>query len=354
MSSKQKVLFILKRREDYNEIIHSPKGLSTGLYNSASFVSQMLNDLGIPSRLEVATDNNCIDRLVSMHNPSHVIIEALWVVPEKFKVLTKLHPKVKWIVRIHSEMAFMSMEGMAMDWLAQYLDYPEVNLGINSPRMYREIALYLKVRNSWNTSTTSKRILFMPNYYPEDFVTKKIDRKKPHVDVSCFGAVRPLKNHLSQAHAALRFCTVVGKKLKFHINAGRIEMKGEPIVRNLREMFNQLKLAGHELVEHEWTERDEFLKLCSRMDIGMQCNFSETFNIVSADHISQGVPIVSSDEIPWASGTGNSNPTNTEEMASTLEFVYAYPRLNVLSNKSNLKKYVKNTKKTWGDLFSKI
>lgn len=57
-----KVLFILKRREDFNAVTHSHVGLSTGLYNSASFVHNMLTDQGVESNLDVAIDNNCIDR----------------------------------------------------------------------------------------------------------------------------------------------------------------------------------------------------------------------------------------------------------------------------------------------------
>ena len=74
-----RVLFILKRREDYNAVLHSHVGLSTGLFNSASFVNDMLNHSGIDSELEVAIDNNCIDRLVTRHQPDYCIIEALWV-----------------------------------------------------------------------------------------------------------------------------------------------------------------------------------------------------------------------------------------------------------------------------------
>ena len=59
-----KVLFILKRREDYNATTHSHIGLSTGLYNSASFMDTMLNDRGIESVLEVAIDNNHIENLM--------------------------------------------------------------------------------------------------------------------------------------------------------------------------------------------------------------------------------------------------------------------------------------------------
>ena len=79
-----KILFLLKRREDYNQSLHSHLGLSTGLFNSASFMDDMLNDEGVESYLEVVTDNNCIDKQVSKYRPTHVIIEALWVTPAKF------------------------------------------------------------------------------------------------------------------------------------------------------------------------------------------------------------------------------------------------------------------------------
>ena len=115
------VLFILKRKDNYNhERDGKHVGLSTGLFNSASFVSDMLNDNGIDSAMEVAVDNNCIDRLVSKHKPTFVVIEALWVVPQKFEVLQKLHPDVTWILRLHSEMPFMAGEGMAMNWIGEY------------------------------------------------------------------------------------------------------------------------------------------------------------------------------------------------------------------------------------------
>jgi hypothetical protein len=73
---KNKILFILKRREDYNPDKHSHVGLSTGLYNSASFMNNMLVDAGFESNLVVVTDNNDIDREVTKHKPTHVINAA--------------------------------------------------------------------------------------------------------------------------------------------------------------------------------------------------------------------------------------------------------------------------------------
>lgn len=347
-----KVLFILKRREDYNEIHHSPKGLSTGLFNSASFMVDMLKESNIGAEIEVAIDNNCIDRLVTKHKPSHVILEALWVVPTKMAILTKLHPNVRWIIRLHSEMPFMAGEGMAMDWLGDYVSFKNIDIGVNAPRMLSEIQTYLGTARRWDKETTNRRVFYMPNYYPQDYVKKKFNSDKHWVDVACFGAIRPLKNHMVQAVAALKFARSINKQLKFHINAGRIEMQGSPVLHNLKGFFQHLADEGHTLISHEWRPREKFLQLCSKMDIGMQCNFSETFNIVSADLISQGVPILGCSEIPWATRWFNADPTESDDICNKLIRIYKYPNLNVWLNQRNLDKYTNNTRDIWEQHFT--
>lgn len=337
-------LFILKRRPDFNPEKHTAKGLSTGLFNSATFMEEMLQTNGIEAGLEVARDNNDIDRMVHQYKPSHVILEALWVVPTKFAVLTKLHPKVKWIVRLHSELPFIASEGMAMDWLGEYLAYSQISIGVNAPRMLSEVRSYLRIKG---LKDLENRVFYLPNYYPLDVKSKKFEKNKDTIDISCFGAIRPLKNHLSQAVAALIFADKIGKKLRFHINSGRIEMKGDPIHNNLRGMFQQLHETGHEMVAHEWCPRDDFLKICAAMDIGMQCNFSETFNIVGADLITQGVPLLTSKEIPWAAAEWNGDPTDTSGMVNLLEKIYDDSGRNVLINQFYLKEYSVKSEKTW-------
>ena len=347
-----KVLFILKRREDYNALVHTHIGLSTGLYNSAMFVSDMLESLaahGVRSKLVVVTDNNDIDREVTKYRPTHVVIEALWVVPTKFDILQKLHPSVEWIVRFHSEMPFMANEGIAMDWMADYSRFQNVKLGINAPRMMREVKMYLKSVNP--QLDVDEKVIYLPNYYPPEFKYKKFNRNKEFIDIGCFGAVRPLKNHLTQAIAAIDFANMIGKKLRFHINAGRIEMKGEPLVHNLQGLFEQLADQGHQMINHQWTPREEFLVLCSQMDIGMQVSFSETFNIVGADLLTEGVPFIGSTEIPWLAGFAAANPVDSQDMMVKLYRTYCMPQLNVFLNKYKLTNYVNKTKNIWLEYF---
>jgi len=350
---KKRVLFILKRREDYNQEHYSNEGLTTGLYNSATFVKEMLQKKGLTSKLVVVIDNNDIDREVTEFKPTHVVIEGLWVVPEKFDILKQLHPTVNWIIRIHSNTPFLANEGVAFDWISKYSTKSKMLVATNAKQMNNELKLYVKGLYSLTPQKEENKIINLPNYYPEIFqAAKKINSNSSHIDIGCFGAIRPLKNHMAQAIAAVKFANNINKKLRFHINVGRIEQNGLSVYNNLKAFFNNLKSQGHELVEHPWMARNEFLQLCRSMDIGMQVSFSETFNIVAADFISQGVPVVSTNEIPWISSIYTASPTSTDDIAKILKRTYIQYSLNIYLNRSYLLSYVKKSKNIWLKYFS--
>jgi hypothetical protein len=108
---------------------------------------------------------------------------------------------------------------------------------------------------------------------------------------------------------------------------------------------------GHELISHTWTPREEFLLLCSQMDLGMQCSFSETFNIVGADLLSQGVPLVTSSEIPWHAPFFSAEPTESEQIYGALHRSYNFAKINICLNQYNLKSYTNKSRKIWLNYF---
>jgi len=348
--SSPRILFILKRREDFDPTKHTKEGMQTGLYNSASFVANMLTAANVVAKMVIVIDNNDIDREVSLFKPTHVIIEALWVVPSKFAVLTKLHPTVKWIIRLHSEIPFLAQEGLAFDWLGDYATFPQIIIAANAPRALREVRQFISMTHTWSEDTANERIVYLPNYYPQQYKTKEFNYDKDCIDIGCFGAVRPLKNHMLQAYGALDFAASVNKKLNFHINA-RIELKADAIVNSLKGMFQHLNKQGHQLIFHTWTPREEFLQLCQTMDIGVQVSYSETFNIVGADFISEGIPLVGSYELPWMHNAYKADPTNSEQIANILKEVYQRPQNNVFLNQTELTKYTNETENVWLSYF---
>ncbi len=336
MKKEKKVLFILKKRQTSHSNYSS---VSSGLLNSASFVSNMLNKNGIESNLVEVIDNNCIDREVTKYKPTHVIIEALWVVPSKFEVLTRLHPNVEWIIRLHSDISFLANEGIAMEWIYEYLKYPNVKVSANDLETNQNFEML-----------TNRDFVYLPNYYPVGFFNRNHPKNKckKTIDIGCFGAVRPLKNQLIQAVAAIDYADTYGKKLRFHINVKRIEGKGEPVLKNLRELFKNN--PGHELVEYDWLTHDEFIDVVQSMDLGMQVSFTETFNIVTADFVNNNIPVVVSKEIPWVNPLFFANPSKVNSIVKKMRIAFVFSKLKFL-NKIGLWLNSLNSEKIWTKYF---
>jgi hypothetical protein len=303
-----KVLFILKQNSygDYGDYGHYGYGYGarSGLYTSAKLVSDALNHAGIPSKIVCVTDNNNIDKEVFDYKPTVVIIEALWVVPEKFDILKKLHPHVRWVVRIHSEVPFLALEGLAIEWIKGYLSRG-VTVAFNSLESSNDFA--------------QPGVTYLPNIYPFVRNTVKLNQNKI-LRIGCFGAIRPMKNQLLQAMAAIRFADRVGMQMFFHMNTGRIEgWESINILTNIRALF-----AGsgqYKLVEHDWLKHEMFLELLGTMDIGMQVSMSESFNIVTADMVNVGIPVVVSEAIKWVDPVCQARPS-INSIVDTMEDVW--------------------------------
>lgn len=345
-----KLLFILKRRDQpyTGEHCYSKGGLSSGLLNSAKFVVEMLLAEGVHAKLVQVQDNNCIDREVSAYKPTHVIIEAYWVVPEKFEVLKRLHPQVTWIVRNHSEMPFLAQEGVAMDWTLEYLRRG-ILVAPNSEAMVRDVKTVAKATVG---EAVDELVVWLPNYYPLPKERSHFRLFKPGetLDVGLFGAVRPLKNQLLQAVAALEYAESRALRLRLHINATRVE-EGNNNLKNIRALFAHSHV--HELVEHPWCEHQEFLRLVSTMDVNMCVSFSETFCIVAADGVAMGVPTVGSNEIRWLSELSRAVPTDSKAIVWALECALNHARMGTLQhlNFKLLGENVEAARQRWLSLF---
>src|SRR5258708_6598119 len=119
-----RTLFICKKNHLYGFSQYCKK--NSGLFNSTRFIVEALELCGHPAKIVEVTDNNDIDREISefySHNchgrrkDMNVVIEALWVVPEKFDVLKQLHPRVSWWIHLHSNMPFLANEGNSISWI---------------------------------------------------------------------------------------------------------------------------------------------------------------------------------------------------------------------------------------------
>lgn len=303
-----KVLFVTKKRL-------SNYGISVGLLNSATFVANALEYFDVETKVVSVIDGNCIDREVHLYRPDHVVLEALWVTASKLEELAKKYKHIQWCVRIHSKTPFLANEGIALEWIGQYKKlmktYHNIHLASNNKEFNQDISKVTKVKFD-----------YLPNIYQPNYKSPHKHKKSTceFIDIGCFGAIRPLKNHLEQAVAAILFAEELGKKVRFHINAGRTEQRGEEVLKNLRGLFKTSE--GHELVEHGWMSHSDFVKLIATMDISMQVSMSESFNIVTADAIYSNVPVVVSEDIDWLPQVYRACPTDTQDIIDKLKVVW--------------------------------
>lgn len=347
-----RVLFILKRRElPYSQAADTyATELSSGLVHSVRFIVDVLHRSGVECTWAQVTDNNDIDRVVHQYKPSHVIIEALWVVPEKFPILRQLHPDVQWIVRLHSEIPFLANEGIALDWITRLAVQENVSIAANSEYAYRDVFNLLRTAHpDWDDHTLFSKVLYMPNTYPLQQLRQRPGSRSPKSDalhVGCFGAIRPMKNTLLQAVAALHYAESVGRTLYFHVNGDRSEQGGGEALKNIRALF---RATGHFLVEHPWLDHTQFLALLREMDLSLAVSLSETFCIVAADSVAAGVPLVVSDEIEWASPWCRADKTDSRSIVAAIKRVLhpASRSLAINHNQSRLHSWCREAEKVW-------
>lgn len=330
-----RIQFICKKNENYG--FQSYTRRSSGLWNSTRFISESLSRRGVHAEIIEVNDNNDIDRNLKRFKPDICVIEALWVVPEKFPILQKLHPNVKFFVHMHSGMPFLALEGIAMLWVNAY---PKVNVGLisNSPESHEAYRCIL----------SRDEVTYLPNVYvPEFMAPVNPPTDKCPIDVGCFGAVRPMKNHLLQALASIKFARERGATLRFHINASRVETGGSPVLKNLIQLFDATPDA--ELVQCQWMEPEDFLNyLHCKIDIGLQVSLTETFNVVGADYVTAGIPFVCSKEVSWASGWSKVVDNSADAIVEAMHAVYG-SYWKIRWNQRNLAAHSENAQRMWYD-----
>ena len=167
-----KILFILKDR--FYSYSHSN---SYGLSNSARLVVEYLEEIGNQCKIVTVIDGNFIDKEIHQYNPDVVIIEALWVSGSKLNELLNLYPNVNWVVRIHSNIGFLSTETMALKYVNDYVKLNNNKLSIS----FNNDELNYRMREIMGYNFT-----YLPNIITE-FGHKKFSHNKAIIHIGCFG-----------------------------------------------------------------------------------------------------------------------------------------------------------------------
>jgi hypothetical protein len=328
-----KILFLLKERT------YSHAKTSYGLINSATHIARFLATLGHECKIVQVLDSNFIDKEVYEFKPSIVILEALWVPGYKIKELLniKRYKRIRWIVRVHSDMGYLSAESNAIQLLNEYINLHEhhLTLSLNNKEFVESLSSAMRY-----DFTYLPNVITISDDIPDDYI-----EDRHHIDIGCFGAMRLLKNQCFQAICAINAADKLEKKLHFHITPN-LGIENDPVLKNLQELF---KIRPHELIVHDWLPNDEFQRLVRRMDIGLQISHTESFNIVTADFINNNRLILVSDAISWMPSIFKTSTIDYDEV--TRKIIQMYKRRNSIALKTralnHLISYNENAQQEW-------
>lgn len=276
------------------------KGIShIGLGVTALTNAKILNAAGIWT--EVWPINSAADLRTRLANAqrstpatpiTNVVISAPWIPADQLASIATLFHQVDFTVVSHSNVGFLQADPNGLALLRQIADMQtgsiNVHVGANSQKFIE-----------WWQEVYQEPMRWLPNMYAISTAQplSQTFQGGGVLRIGSFGAVRPLKNLLTAGAAALAIASRMQATLEFNISAGRAEGGGDTILKGLAAMFNALPNAS--IVYNNWASWPAFLRTVRNMDLVLMPSYTESFSMVTADAIGQGVPVVGSDAIDW-------------------------------------------------------
>jgi hypothetical protein len=238
------------------------------------------------------------------HGLTHVVISAPWLSDWDLTSLVEAYPLIQFAVLSHSNVGFLQADPDGVWNFRKYIEiaktHPNLHVGGNSHKFVE-----------WIERAYGIEAVLLPNLYPGRFrEQKKWDGGM--LKIGAFGAMRPYKNFMTAAGAAVIISRVLGVEIEFHMSGGGEDTHG--IRPAIEQLFGHTKVR---LVMHEWQYWDDFVELVGEMDILLQPSYTESFNMVTADGIRMGVPSVVSSAIYWVPKSWKADSDCSTDIALT-------------------------------------
>jgi glycosyltransferase involved in cell wall biosynthesis len=276
-------------------------GLShIGLNVAALTNARVLNQNGIHATVFPVKNNIDLVDAINEYNRehevglTHVVISAPWLSRRDMEALIQGFPQIQFAVESHSNVGFLQADPQGMRVLREVQElarlYPNIKTAGNSARFV-----------DWMRLAYSEPVALLPNLYPLVPVSNRHWDGKRTVKIGIFGAVRPQKNFMTAAAAAVAMYRMLNVghafiPVELHMSCG-----GEGDGGNVSYAITELcaHIPGFTLIRHSWGPWEEFIELIAQMDIMLQPSYTESFNMITADGIFVGVPSVVSTAITW-------------------------------------------------------
>jgi len=222
-----------------------------------------------------------------------VIISAPWIPTKDLQDLSMQFTETFFAVNCHSNVGFLQADPNGVKLVRETL---ELEMGTHNVRLAGNSRRFCE----WIEHTFGGSCYYLPNLY---FVQRDAPRQRSFcggetLRIGAFGAVRPLKNLMSAAGAALEISRKLRVPLELWLSGGRSEGGGETVLAAVKEMVSGLPNVKLNL--NGWQSWPNFRKTVAHMHLLLQPSYTESFNMVTADGVVEGVASVVSEAIDWA------------------------------------------------------
>lgn len=237
---------------------------------------------------------------------THVVVSAPWLATGDLARLCADFPETQFAVNCHSNLGFLQADPSAVRLLREGIDLQRCTwnfrIAANSDRLTR-----------WVESAYAVPCQHLPNiYYLNGVEPKRELYRGGTLRIGAFGATRALKNLMTAAGAAVEIANGLRTDLEFWISAGRNEGGGS-VIDAVRQMMNGLPHV--KLIENGWQTWPQFRLTVRHMHLLLQPSYTESFNVVTADGVAEGVPSVVSEAIRWVPNNWKAKVDDASDVA---------------------------------------
>jgi len=281
-----------------------------GLGVSALNTAKVLKAHGVAAEVHAILGARDIDALLkSRPDATHVVISAPWIQAADIAgILLRPWPNVEFSINCHSNVGFLQADPNGVRLIRQYADLEQGSLNL-------KLAANSRKGTAWLRDAYQCPCQNLPNLYYLDYsvISKRPLWRGGIMRIGAFGATRPLKNLMSAAGAALQIANAEKADVEFWVNGGRQEGGGNTVISAMREMLSGL--GNIQLMQANWASWPEFRDLVRRMHLLINASYTESFNMVTADGVAEGVPSVTSDAIDWVPSYWHAPVDDTSSIA---------------------------------------
>ena len=285
-----------------------------GLGNAGVNIAKVLKKHGIQTTVFAANNLQEVTARLKAVQPTHVVISAPWLKSNEIISLLNEFPLTEFVVNFHSNVGFLQADTQGVKLMREYID-------IEQSRQNFRISGNSQRFAQWLRSAYCCPCLLLPNMYYLDYSTHsnhhKTYKEGGILKIGAFGSIRPLKNFMSAAAAALQIKNNLKVDTEFYINSGRAEGGGDTVRRSIEEMVHGI--PGFEIREVPWVNWPAFRDVIRNVNLLLQPSYTESFNMVTADGIAEGVPSVVSEAIDWVPSNWVASADDVHDIATVGE-----------------------------------